>query len=95
MQHGVWEPVPRVYDPLKSGSIDGTDTVPHDRAIARAVNSVYVPCSRTTGEARKTLFVGKLSADTDAVSLKKVFRDYGKVECCRVVREPVTMESKR
>eukprot|EP01126_Amoeba_proteus_P036479 TRINITY_DN3720_c0_g1_i5.p1 TRINITY_DN3720_c0_g1~~TRINITY_DN3720_c0_g1_i5.p1 ORF type:complete len:166 (-),score=20.67 TRINITY_DN3720_c0_g1_i5:488-985(-) len=27
------------YDPLKAGSIDGTDTKPHDRAIVRAMNA--------------------------------------------------------
>ena len=27
------------YSALKSGSIDGTDTLPHDHAIVRAMNS--------------------------------------------------------
>ena len=27
------------YDPLMAGSIDGTDTRPHDRAIQRAMDS--------------------------------------------------------
>ena len=27
------------YCPLKSGSIDGTDKLPHDHAIVRALNS--------------------------------------------------------
>ena len=27
------------YVPLQAGSIDGTDTVPHDRGIVRAMNS--------------------------------------------------------
>ena len=27
------------YDPLRAGSIDGTDSVPHDRGIVRAMNS--------------------------------------------------------
>ena len=31
------------YDPLIAGSIDGTDTVPHDKAIVRALNSCYTP----------------------------------------------------
>lgn len=26
------------YDPIKAGSIDGTDKVPHDRAISRALS---------------------------------------------------------
>lgn len=27
------------YVPLQAGSIDGTDTIPHDRGIVRAMNS--------------------------------------------------------
>ena len=27
------------YDPLRAGSIDGTDTTPHDHAIVRAMNA--------------------------------------------------------
>ena len=30
---------PQYYDPLMAGSIDGTDTEAHDRAIARAMNA--------------------------------------------------------
>ena len=29
-----------MYSPLKAGSIDGTDTVPHDRAVVRAMTAV-------------------------------------------------------
>lgn len=29
----------RTYDPLQAGSIDGTDTIPHDHAVKRALNS--------------------------------------------------------
>lgn len=29
------------YDPVTVGSIDGTDTTPHDRAIQRALTSSY------------------------------------------------------
>ena len=34
-----WSPIAKVYDPLKCGSIDGTDTVPHDKGIIRAMNA--------------------------------------------------------
>ena len=27
------------YDPLRAGSIDGTDTTPHDHGIIRAMNA--------------------------------------------------------
>jgi U11/U12 small nuclear ribonucleoprotein SNRNP35 len=29
----------RVYDPVQVGSIDGTDRIPHDRAITRATKA--------------------------------------------------------
>jgi hypothetical protein len=31
------------YDALKAGSIDGTDTLPHDRAVSRALQSHCMP----------------------------------------------------
>jgi hypothetical protein len=34
-RNDVWFPAAE-YDPLMAGSIDGTDVVPHDRAIVRA-----------------------------------------------------------
>ncbi|KAG1698831.1 U11/U12 small nuclear ribonucleoprotein [Nymphon striatum] len=33
-----WSPIPKIYDPLKAGSIDGTDEEPHDEAVLRAMN---------------------------------------------------------
>ena len=32
-----WSPLAKFYHPLQAGSIDGTDTVPHDRAVSRAI----------------------------------------------------------
>ena len=32
-----WSPLAKFYHPLQAGSIDGTDTVPHDRAVSRAM----------------------------------------------------------
>ena len=32
-----WSPLAKFYHPLQAGSIDGTDTVPHDRAVSRAL----------------------------------------------------------
>ena len=36
-----WSAVARVYDPLKAGSIDATDTEPHDKGIVRALKAKY------------------------------------------------------
>ena len=32
-----WSPLAKFYHPLQAGSIDGTDTVPHDKAVMRAM----------------------------------------------------------
>lgn len=41
MPSSKWEPIARVYDPLKAGSIDGTDTIPHDHGILRAMQVCF------------------------------------------------------
>ena len=41
------------YDPLMAGSIDGTDTVPHDKGIYRAMQAKYKPNLSITGEVTK------------------------------------------
>ena len=83
----------KVYDPLKAGSIDGTDTIPHDRAIARALTANYVP--RNSVKSSRTLFVGRLNPTTNEETLKKCFRKFGRISKCRVVVDPVTLESRR
>ena len=83
----------KVYDPLKAGSIDGTDTIPHDRAIARALTANYVP--RNSVKSSRTLFVGRLNPTTNEEALKKCFRKFGRISKCRVVVDPVTLESRR
>ena len=88
-----FEKLMTIYDPLKAGSIDGTDTVPHDRAIVRALYSNYVP--KNSDKSTRTLFVGRLSPSTGAEGLKKFFRKYGRISSCRIVQDPVTLESRR
>lgn len=61
-----------VYDPIKAGSIDGTDIVPHDAGIVKAVNSSYKPSYKAKGNPLNTIFVGRLSLDTTEKDLEKV-----------------------
>ena len=81
------------YDPLLAGSIDGTDTQPHDRAVARAIHSEYTPMSDPE-LTEYTLFVGRLNPLTNELTLKEYFSRYGKVRKVTVVRDIVTGESK-
>jgi U11/U12 small nuclear ribonucleoprotein SNRNP35 len=53
-----------VYDPLMTGSIDGTDTRPHDRAVTRAYQASYKPCLQISGDPEKTIFIGRLHMNT-------------------------------
>lgn len=34
-----WTPLAKFYHPLQAGSIDGTDTLPHDKAVSRAMEA--------------------------------------------------------
>lgn len=40
-----WSQLARFYHPLQAGSIDGTDLVPHDKAVWRAM---HAKCKNTT-----------------------------------------------
>ena len=47
------------YDPLKAGSIDGTDTEPHDKAITRAIEAHYEPPHGLKSKPERTVFVAR------------------------------------
>ncbi|GFU27524.1 hypothetical protein TNCV_282581 [Trichonephila clavipes] len=89
-----WESVPRTYDPLKAGSIDGTDTVPHDHGIVRAMQAEYKPNKLVVGDPKATIFVGRLNPITEENALKKVFSSFGDIKRLRLVRDIVTGFSK-
>jgi U11/U12 small nuclear ribonucleoprotein 35 kDa protein len=76
----------KTYDPIKAGSIDGTDVIPHDNAVVRAVNFSFRP-PKLSGKTENTLFVGRLSSKTDEDTLKKTFEEYGTVVRTTVIRE--------
>ncbi|XP_059168730.1 U11/U12 small nuclear ribonucleoprotein 35 kDa protein-like [Physella acuta] len=82
------------YDPLKAGSIDGTDEYPHDRAISRALQSNYRPNKYVKGDPERTIFVGRLSPHTTEDSLKMCLKQFGTIINVRLVRDIVTGFSK-
>lgn len=85
-----WSPVPKQYDPLKAGSIDGTDEEPHDKAILRAMHAKYKPNKDVTGDPYCTIFVARLSPNTDEEMLESAFSEYGEIKNLRLVRDIVT-----
>ena len=81
------------YDPLLAGSIDGTDTKPHDGAVARAMCSSYT--AKSDPELSEyTLFVGRLNPLTEEDTLREYFSRYGTIRDVTVVRNIVTGESR-
>ena len=94
MDLSTWSAVPREYDPLKAGSIDGTDVDPHDRAIFRAMHAKYKPNKDVTSDPHCTIFVARLSPNTDEEMLENVFSDYGEIKRLRLVRDIVTGHSR-
>ncbi|KAM7398006.1 hypothetical protein PAMA_006063 [Pampus argenteus] len=89
-----WSPIAKVYDPLKAGSIDGTDVEPHDRAVFRAMGARYKPNKGVIGDPLLTLFVARLNPQTTEDKLHQVFSKYGDIQRLRLVRDIVTGFSK-
>ncbi|XP_033834405.1 U11/U12 small nuclear ribonucleoprotein 35 kDa protein [Periophthalmus magnuspinnatus] len=90
-----WSPIATEYDPLKAGSIDGTDDEPHDRAIFRAMIARYKPNKGVVGDPRLTLFVARLNPVTTEDKLHQVFSKFGDIQRLRLVRDIVTGFSKK
>ncbi|XP_058201899.1 U11/U12 small nuclear ribonucleoprotein 35 kDa protein isoform X2 [Rhododendron vialii] len=88
------------YHPIQAGSIDGTDTLPHDNAVYRALlcsqAGLYDPFGdpKVKGNPYCTIFVGHLSHLTTEESLRKAMSKYGKVKNLRLVRHIVTGASR-
>ncbi|BFY98739.1 hypothetical protein BsWGS_01779 [Bradybaena similaris] len=82
------------YDPLRAGSIDGTDELPHDRAISRACAAKYKPNKFVRGDKKCSVFIGHLSPQTTEETITKSFKEFGKISFVRVVRDIVTGSSK-
>ncbi|KAK9058510.1 hypothetical protein SSX86_023352 [Deinandra increscens subsp. villosa] len=91
----------QTYHPIQAGSIDGTDILPHDNAVYRALlcssAGLYDPLGdpNVIGEDPYcTLFVGRLSHSTTEDALRKVMSKYGTVKNLRLVRHIVTGASR-
>lgn len=89
-----WSPIAKMYNPLKAGSIDGTDVEPHDRAVWRAMCSHYKPNKGVVGDPLLSLFVSRLNPLTTEEKLHQVFSKYGDIQRLRLVRDIVTGFSK-
>ncbi|XP_043924500.1 U11/U12 small nuclear ribonucleoprotein 35 kDa protein [Protopterus annectens] len=89
-----WTPIAKHYDPLKAGSIDGTDEEPHDRAVWRAMLARYRPNKGVVGDPHLTLFLARLNPQTTEEKIKEVFSRYGDIKRLRLVRDLVTGFSK-
>lgn len=88
------------YHPIQAGSIDGTDTLPHDSAVYRAwlcsSAGLYDPSGdpKLIGDPYCTLFVGRLSHLTTEHTLRQAMNKFGRVKNLRLVRHIVTGASR-
>lgn len=85
-----WSCYAKHYDPVKIGSIDGTDTEPHDRAIVRAINSEYRPNRHVKGKPECTIFISRLNLSTTKETIQEIFSKYGRIRRFRLVKDIVT-----
>ncbi|KAF1329080.1 U11/u12 small nuclear ribonucleoprotein 35 kda protein, partial [Globisporangium splendens] len=78
------------------GSIDGTDTMPHDKALVRATCSRFDASRdpKIQGDPYVTLFVGRLNYATTEDTLREYFMQYGELRRVVLVRDIVTQRSK-
>jgi len=90
MAYAGWSPFAVEYDPVRCGSIDGTDVVPHDRAIVRAICANYRPNKGVIGDPECTLFVGRLNKTTSESAIEAKFSAFAPVRRVRLVRDVVT-----
>uniref|UniRef100_A0A182Y1W6 U11/U12 small nuclear ribonucleoprotein 35 kDa protein n=1 Tax=Anopheles stephensi TaxID=30069 RepID=A0A182Y1W6_ANOST len=79
-----------VYDPVQVGSIDGTDQVPHDRALVRAMNSNYRPNRKVKGNPMHTIFIGRLAHSVTEEQLRGKFAPFGTIVHTRLVTDMLT-----
>ncbi|XP_012219150.1 U11/U12 small nuclear ribonucleoprotein 35 kDa protein-like [Linepithema humile] len=85
-----WTPYAKKYDPLKAGSIDGTDTEPHDKAVSRAIQMHYEPPHNLESTPERTLFVARFGPRVTKQDLKEFFSKYGNVSSVKVIVDVVT-----
>ncbi|CAG2162113.1 unnamed protein product, partial [Oppiella nova] len=94
MSGDEWTPVAAEYDPIRVGSIDGTDTTPHDKALVRALTSKHTIDTSIKSDAKKTIFVARLDFNTHEDTIHAHFSKYGSIVSLRLVRDIVTGLSK-
>lgn len=88
------------YHPIQAGSIDGTDILPHDNGVYRALlcsqAGLYDPYGdpKAAGDPYCIVFVGHLSHLTTEETIHKVMSKYGRVKSLRLVRHIVTGASR-
>ena len=85
-----WTPYAKEYDPLICGSIDGTVTQIHDKAITRAISAKYIPDKRIKTALNRTLFVARLNTQTNEQTLRQIFSTFGTVADVTLIRDVVT-----
>ena len=85
-----WRMATDRYCPLKAGSIDATDAVPHDRGIVRALGASHRPPLHLKSRPHCSVFVGRLPLEMSEATLRGLFAKEGDVVSLRLVRDYVS-----
>ncbi|KAK0084860.1 hypothetical protein PV325_006232 [Microctonus aethiopoides] len=85
-----WSRYAKVYDALKVGSIDGTDSEPHDKAISRAIRARYDPPRGLKSLPAQSLFVARFDNQVTEQDLIELFSTVGKVLSAKIIVDIVT-----
>ena len=94
MAEDNWTPLAKSYCPLMAGSIDRTDSEPHDHGIIRALDSSYKPNKDVEGDPNLTVFVARLNPKTNEETLESEFSYFGEIKRVRIVRDIITGHSR-
>lgn len=78
------------YCPLAAGSIDGTDSRPHDNAVYRAMNCKHTPPVHIQSRTKATIFVSRLPEDITEQELRTEFEKFASVRNVDVIRDIVS-----
>ncbi|KAA0202944.1 hypothetical protein HAZT_HAZT010284 [Hyalella azteca] len=78
------------YDPLKAGSIDCSDTRPHDRAVCRALEAKHVPPKHIKSKPSCTIFVGRLPLTILEDEIFAAISKVASVRSVKVVKDIIT-----
>ncbi|XP_037070129.1 U11/U12 small nuclear ribonucleoprotein 35 kDa protein-like [Pollicipes pollicipes] len=78
------------YCPIEAGYKDRSGVLPYDKAASRALAATYQKPRDVKGSEERTLFVARLSRETEEADIEKAFGRFGELREIRLLRDLVT-----